>query len=66
MEYSKDIILGIKYLNKEDKCTRKKLNKLLCTGNKHKFIIAILVACTVLIILDFSLVYNFMKLLQTI
>ncbi len=77
MEYSKDIILGVQYLRGEDKLNSKtkkeKLlnkkhvkgkNRILKFMNEHKFITSISVMCTLLIMLDFVLVYSFVELLK--
>lgn len=60
MEYSKDIILNIKYSNEKLGQARKNLLK------KSRVIATISIICGILIILDCILVFNFIELLQTI
>ena len=76
MEYSKDIILGVQYLNEKDKLTgklkkeKKKRKqerskvKILEFMNEHKFITSISITCVILMMLDCVLVYSFVELLQ--
>lgn len=77
MEYSKDIILGVQYLRGEDKPNSKTRkgkalnkkhikgkNRILKFMNEHKFITSISIMCTLLIMLDFVLVYSFVELLK--
>ena len=76
MEYSKDIILGVQYLNEKDKLTgklkkeKKKRKqerskvKILEFMNEHKFITSISITCIILMMLDCVLVYSFVELLQ--
>ena len=76
MEYSKDIILGIQYLNEKDKLIgklkkekkkneqEKSRSKILKFMNEHKFITSISITCIILMLLDCVLVYSFMELLQ--
>ena len=63
MEYSKDIIIGLNYLNGEDKQAKEK-SRIMRFMNEHKFITSITITCLILIILDCFLVYNFIELLQ--
>lgn len=67
MEYSKDIILNVDYpeSKKEVQACRKgkKIAKIL---KKHKVIATISGICGILMVLDCVLVYNFIKLLQTL
>ena len=67
MEYSKDIILGIKYpetrkKGQAEQCNKKMFNFL----KKHKGIATISIICGILMILDCILVHNFIVLLQTL
>ena len=76
MEYSKDIILGIQYLNEKDKLIgklkkekkkkeqEKRRSKILKFMNEHKFITSISITCIILMMLDCVLVYSFVELLQ--
>ena len=76
MEYSKDIILGVQYLNEKYKLTgklkkeKKKRKqerskvKILEFMNEHKFITSISITCIILMMLDCVLVYSFVELLQ--
>ena len=76
MEYSKDIILGIQYLNEKDKLRgklkkekkkkeqEKRRSKILKFMNEHKFITSISITCIILMMLDCVLVYSFVELLQ--
>jgi uncharacterized membrane protein len=76
MEYSKDIILGVQYLNEKDKLTGKlkkekkkrkqerSKGKILEFMNEHKFITSISITCVILMMLDCVLVYSFVELLQ--
>lgn len=67
MEYSKDIILRIKYPESIKKGQaeqgNKKIRKLL---KKHKLVATISAICGILMILDCILVHNFIVLLQTL
>ena len=76
MEYSKDILLGVQYLNEKDKLTEKlkkekkkrkqerSKGKILEFMNEHKFITSISITCIILMMLDCVLVYSFVELLQ--
>ena len=68
MEYSKDIILGVEYVNisKKGQADIKIKDKILKLLKKHKFIATISLFCGILIILDYMLIYNFMYLLKQI
>ena len=67
MEYSKDVILGIKYpenikKGQAEQCNKKMVNFF----KKHKVVATISIICGILMILDCILVHNFMVLLQTL
>ena len=66
MEYSKDIILGVKYVNisKKGQANVKRRDKIMKLIKKHKFIATISTFCGILIMLDYMLIYNFITLLQ--
>lgn len=68
MEYSKDIILGINYVEvgKEGQADKIKGKKLLNFVKKHKVIATMTFLCGILIVLDYVLVHNFVMLLQTL
>lgn len=68
MEYSKDIILGINYVEveKEGQANKIKGKKLLNFLKRHKVIATMTLLCGILIVLDYVLVHNFVILLQTL
>lgn len=61
MEYSKDIIIGLNYLDREDKSEK---NKILQFMNKHKLLASVGFTCAILMFLDGILIYNFIELFQ--
>ena len=63
MEYSKDIVIGVRYVNINSKgqAEKKERFKLI---RKHKLISTIIFLCGMLIILDGVLIYNFIQILQ--
>ncbi|MGN1327171.1 MAG: hypothetical protein ACI4VQ_03755 [Clostridia bacterium] len=69
MEYSKDIILGINYLETEEKGqanTSKGRKKITDFIKKHKLIATMSLFCGILMVLDCILVHNFIMLLQAL
>lgn len=69
MEYSKDVILGVKYLGEVKKGQadkKEKTKKFINLIKKHKVIATMCLLCGILIVLDYILVHNFIILLQTL